>query len=73
MIVDTNGMAAWADGVKSVRYILRQSARPITPAIVLGEYRYDIDHYLRYRRSLLEQALKNRVGAARAKQRRERM
>jgi len=51
MIVDTNGMSAWAEGIKSVRFILRQSARPIIPAIVLGEYRYGIiksDYYLRY-------------------------
>jgi len=42
MIVDTNGMSAWAEGVKSVRFILHQSACPIVPVIVLGEYRYGI-------------------------------
>ncbi|KXU34063.1 hypothetical protein AXK11_09025 [Cephaloticoccus primus] len=42
MIVDTNGLSAWADGAEAVRSALRRSTRPVIPAIVLGEYRYGI-------------------------------
>ena len=42
MIVDTNGLAAIADGDAGLKSILRSTREIAVPVIVLGEYRYGI-------------------------------
>jgi tRNA(fMet)-specific endonuclease VapC len=42
LIVDTNALSAFADGVVSVRAALRDSEGPCLPVIVLGEYRFGL-------------------------------
>lgn len=42
MILDTNGLSAFADGAPSLKPILREASELAVPVIVLGEYRYGI-------------------------------
>ena len=42
MILDTNASSAWGDGLPAVEPHLRSAARIVVPAIVLGEYYFDI-------------------------------
>ena len=42
MILDTNALSAWAEGVPSVRDPLRSAVRLIVPSVVLGEYFFGI-------------------------------
>jgi predicted nucleic acid-binding protein len=44
MILDTNALAAMADGDLSVEPILRKAGETVVPVIVLGEFRYGIRH-----------------------------
>ena len=44
MILDTNGLSAFAEGDVALEPILRQAAELAIPVIVLGEYRYGISH-----------------------------
>jgi predicted nucleic acid-binding protein len=57
VILDTNGLAALADGDLTLEPILRQATGIALPVIVLAEYRYGIRqsrHRLRYERWLAE-------------------
>ena len=57
MILDTNGLSAFIDGAPSLEPILRKPAEISVPVIVLGEYRYGIQHSrqrLRYEAWLAE-------------------
>ena len=42
MILDTNALSAWADGVTALRNPLRSADRLVVPSIVLGEYYFGI-------------------------------
>ncbi len=42
MILDTNALSAFVDGVAAVGEVLRREARAAIPVIVLGEFRYGI-------------------------------
>ena len=42
MIIDTNALSAWAEGVDALRKPLRSASRLILPSIVLGEYYFGI-------------------------------
>lgn len=42
MILDTNALSAWADGVPSSRDALASATRLVVPVIVLGEYQFGI-------------------------------
>ena len=42
MILDTNALSAFADGVSDLRPWVQQAQRLAIPAIVLGEYRFGI-------------------------------
>jgi tRNA(fMet)-specific endonuclease VapC len=42
LIVDTNALSAFADGVPEVGAVLRLQQRAAIPVIVLGEFRYGI-------------------------------
>ncbi len=42
MILDTNALSAWAEGVSAVLAPLRSARRLILPSIVLGEYYFGI-------------------------------
>ncbi len=44
MILDTNGLSAVADGDAALEPILHEAADVALPVIVLGEYRYGIQH-----------------------------
>ncbi len=54
MILDTNGLSAFAEGDSALAPILRTAAQVAIPVIVLGEYRYGISqsrhrtHYERW-------------------------
>ena len=54
MILDTNGLSAFAEGDSALEPILRTAAQVAIPVIVLGEYRYGISqsrqraHYERW-------------------------
>ena len=48
MILDTNGLSAFAEGDGALEPILRKAAQVAIPVIVLGEYRYGISQS-RYR------------------------
>ena len=54
MILDTNGLSAFAEGDGALEPILRTAAQVAIPVIVLGEYRYGISqsrhraHYQRW-------------------------
>lgn len=51
MILDTNALSAFVDGMPEVGAILRQQQRAAIPVIVLGEFRYGIQgsrHRKRY-------------------------
>lgn len=50
MIIDTNALSAWADGLESVRPALESAASLIVPVIVLGEFRFGI-RQSRYQKS----------------------
>ena len=42
MILDTNALSAWAEGVPAIRAPLRSAERLVVPSIVLGEYYFGI-------------------------------
>ena len=42
MILDTNTLSAWADGLPTVEPPLRSADRLVVPSIVLGEYYFGI-------------------------------
>jgi predicted nucleic acid-binding protein len=42
MILDTNALSAWADGVAGLRSALSSASRVVVPSIVLGEYLFGI-------------------------------
>jgi tRNA(fMet)-specific endonuclease VapC len=42
MILDTNALSAWADGVPAVSQPLRSATRVVLPVIALGEYLFGI-------------------------------
>jgi len=44
VILDTNGLSAAADGDPALEPILRKAAEVAVPVVVLGEYRYGIQH-----------------------------
>ena len=51
MILDTNALSAWAEGLATLKAPLRSATRLIVPSIVLGEYYFGIRrsrHRLRY-------------------------
>jgi tRNA(fMet)-specific endonuclease VapC len=51
MILDTNALSAWAEGIPAARSIFVEARRLVVPVIVLGEYQYGIRqsrHRLRY-------------------------
>ena len=51
MILDTNALSAWAEGVAAVEAPLRSARRLVVPTIVLGEYYFGIrqsSHRSRY-------------------------
>ena len=52
MILDTNALSAWAEGLAAVEAPLRSADRLVLPCIVLGEYWFGIRqsrHRTRYR------------------------
>ena len=42
MILDTNALSAWAEGLAAVQAPLRSARRLVVPSIVLGEYYFGI-------------------------------
>lgn len=50
MILDTNALSAWADGLPAVEPVLKTARRLVVPCIVLGEYYYGIRQSNRRRR-----------------------
>ena len=51
MILDTNALSAWAEGIPAVEAPLRSADRLVVPSIVLGEYYFGIrqsSHRRRY-------------------------
>jgi tRNA(fMet)-specific endonuclease VapC len=64
LILDTNGLSAIADGDAALEPILRKATEVAVPVIVLGEYRYGIQHSRerqRYEQWLSESILTYRV------------
>src|SRR5688572_14795855 len=57
MILDTNALSAWADGLPSVSERLRSAARLVLPTVALGEYLFGVlqsRYQARYERWLAE-------------------
>ena len=51
MILDTNALSAWAEGLATVEAALRSADRLVVPSVVLGEYYFGIRqsrHRIRY-------------------------
>ena len=42
MILDTNALSAWADGVTVLRSPLRSADRLVVPSVVLGEFYFGV-------------------------------
>ena len=42
MILDTNALSAWAEGIAAVERPLRSARRLVVPSVVLGEYYFGI-------------------------------
>ena len=42
MILDTNALSAWAEGIVAVELPLRSARRLVVPSVVLGEYYFGI-------------------------------
>jgi tRNA(fMet)-specific endonuclease VapC len=64
VILDTNGLSAFAEGEPALEPILRKAAAIAIPVIVLGEYRYGISQSrdrVRYERWLAEYLSKFRI------------
>jgi tRNA(fMet)-specific endonuclease VapC len=64
LILDTNGLSAIADGDAALEPVLRKATEVAVPVIVLGEYRYGIQHSRerqRYEQWLAESILTYRV------------
>lgn len=64
MILDTNGLSAFAEGDGALAPVLRTATQLAIPVIVLGEYRYGISHsrhHAHYERWLGECLAKFRV------------
>jgi predicted nucleic acid-binding protein len=57
VILDTNGLSAWAEGDGALERVVRTAAQVAIPVIVLGEFRYGISqsrHRTYYERWLAE-------------------
>ena len=57
MILDTNGLSAFAEGEPGLEPLLRRAAQVAIPVIVLGEYRYGISqsrNHIHYEQWLAE-------------------
>ena len=57
MILDTNGLSAFADGDPAIEMIIRDADELFLPAIVLGEYLYGVRQsreHRKYERWLIE-------------------
>ena len=52
MILDTNALSAWAEGIAAVEFPLRSARRLVVPSVVLGEYYFGI-RQSRHRRRYL--------------------
>lgn len=52
MILDTNALSAWADGVPEIESTLRSAAKLVIPAVVLGEFDFGIRQSRYHRRYL---------------------
>ena len=50
MILDTNALSAWAEGLPAAGAALRSASRLVVPSIVLGEYYFGIRQSRRRRR-----------------------
>lgn len=64
MILDTNGLSAFAEGVPALELMFRKAVEIAIPVIVLGEYRYGISqsrHRAHYEQWLSEYLPKFRV------------
>lgn len=51
MILDTNALSAWAEGIAGIEAPLRSADRLVVPSVVLGEYLFGIRlsrHRVRY-------------------------
>ena len=51
MILDTNALSAWAEGLATVKTPLRSADRLVVPSVVLGEYWFGVRqsrHRIRY-------------------------
>jgi tRNA(fMet)-specific endonuclease VapC len=47
VILDTNALSAFADGIPQIGVVLGHASEMAVPAIVLGEYRYGLAHSTR--------------------------
>jgi tRNA(fMet)-specific endonuclease VapC len=47
MILDTNALSAFADGIPQVGAAIKSTPELVIPVTVLGEYRYGISHSVR--------------------------
>ena len=50
MILDTNALSAWAEGLAAIKTPLRSADRLVVPSVVLGEYYFGIRQSRRRRR-----------------------
>lgn len=50
MILDTNALSAWAEGLAAIEAPLRSADRLVVPSVVLGEYYFGIRQSRRRRR-----------------------
>ena len=50
MILDTNALSAWAEGLAAIETPLRSAGRLVVPSVVLGEYYFGIRQSSRRRR-----------------------
>ncbi len=50
MILDTNALSAWAEGLAAIEAPLRSADRLVIPSVVLGEYYFGIRQSRRRRR-----------------------
>ena len=50
MILDTNALSAWAEGLAAIETPLRSADRLVVPSVVLGEYYFGIRQSSRRRR-----------------------
>lgn len=50
MILDTNALSAWAEGLQAVEVPLQSARRLVVPSVALGEYYFGIRHSSHRRR-----------------------